>query len=152
MDEKPLRYPFAGTNFLEHLNVNDPLALVIRAHLYVESALIGQIESALLNKDAFDSASMPFPTKVKLALALGKLDADDVGFLTALNRLRVRFAHNLETQLTDQDELDLYNIFPESVRRAVDEHRKADDVMINRLRRDLTALIFKVALKRNESG
>jgi hypothetical protein len=71
--------------------VEDPLALVIRGHLYVEAALIKKIESALVNKKAFDIAGLRFPTKVQLAVALGRVDGADVGGFIELNRLRNKF-------------------------------------------------------------
>jgi hypothetical protein len=70
---------------------------VIRGHLYVESALIQQIESAIPNKDGFDTPGLLFILKVNLAVALARVDPADAGALKALNRLRVKFAHNLET-------------------------------------------------------
>jgi hypothetical protein len=49
---------------------------------YAESLLIHQIESVLVNKEALETARLTFGTKVKLAVALGKVDASDVGGLT----------------------------------------------------------------------
>ena len=43
---------------VEHLSTEDELALVIRAHLYVEAALVQLIESTLVNKQAIDVARL----------------------------------------------------------------------------------------------
>jgi hypothetical protein len=56
---------------MSHLTAEDPLALVIRGHLYFENALSKKIEDALADPTSFDSAKLQFPTKVRLAVALG---------------------------------------------------------------------------------
>jgi hypothetical protein len=136
---------FDFPTLITHLNAEDPLALVIRGHLYVEAALIKQIESALVNKNAFDTAALRFPTKVKLALALGKVDSADVGGFTALNDLRNKFAHNVEMTLTKQDELNLYNALSPSQRKTYDGPRKTELVLVRRLRFDIMGLIANAA-------
>jgi hypothetical protein len=126
---------------LEHLTAVDPLALVLRGHLYVEAALNKQIESALVNKEALADVRFDFPVKVKLAVALGKVDpSDDRGF-TALNALRVKFAHNVEKKLTEQDELNLYNVLSPSQRKIADVARKPEMTPLVRLRFDVMGLI-----------
>jgi len=71
--KKVVKRFFDFPTLIHHLNAEDPLALVIRGHLYVEAALIKQIESALVNKNAVDIAALRFPMKIKLAVALGRL-------------------------------------------------------------------------------
>lgn len=136
------KVPFDVPTWTAHLNTEDPLALVIRGHLYVEAALIQQIEAVLVNKKEFDSARLQFDTKVRLAVALGKVEAADVGAFTALNRLRVQFAHNIETKLTDQDELNLYNSLSQRQRGIVDSLRKPEMLFLARLRLDIVGLIL----------
>lgn len=127
---------------MAHLNAEDPLALVLRGHLYVEATLIKQIESALVNKEALADARFSFPAKVKLAVALGKVDPpDDRGF-TALNALRNDFAHNVEMKLTEQNELKLYNALSPSQRKIIEGPRKAEMMFLGRLRFDIIGLIF----------
>ena len=134
--------PFEIPTLAEHLNSNDHLALIIRAHLYVEAILIRHIETVVVNKQEFDSAKLQFAAKLKLAVALGKVDQADSGALKTLNKLRNDFAHDLTTQLQEQDELDLYNTFSKR-QRTFAEHlgRTPQMVYIGRLRADLMALI-----------
>jgi hypothetical protein len=65
----PIKVPFGGPTWTAHLNTEDPLALVIRGHLYVEAALIQQIEAAIPNKERLDAATLPFTLKVRFAVA-----------------------------------------------------------------------------------
>lgn len=142
MEVEMFQMPFDVPTLMAHLNTEDPLALVIRGHLYVESALIKQIESVLVNKQEFDSARLQFLTKVRLAVALGKVDRADVGAFAALNRLRSQFAHNVDTKLTDQDELDLYNTLSQRQRDRVDSLRKPGMAFLARLRLDVLGIIL----------
>jgi len=118
--KKVVKGIFDFPTLITHLNAEDPLALVMRGHLYIEATLIRQIESALVNKKAFATAQFPFPAKVSLAVALGKVDIADAGGFTALNTLRVKFAHNVEMKLTEQDELNLYNALSPSQRKIIE--------------------------------
>lgn len=129
----------------DQLNAEDPLAIVLRAHLYVEAALIRKIEDAFVNTEKFDVARLRFPEKVGLAVALGKIDAADIGGLKALNSLRVRFAHRLETQLAERDELELYNALSPNHRTIVDGLRTDQLPLIGKLRCDLIGLIVASA-------
>lgn len=133
--------PFDVPTLTQHLNSKDPLALVIRAHLYVEAVLIRHIEAALVNKGQFDSASLTFPRKVKLAAAMGKVSNADVSALLALNSLRNRFAHKLDTHLQDQDEHALYSTLSKQQRLFVDGLRTPQMDYMGRLRSDLVGLI-----------
>jgi hypothetical protein len=142
MQVEMLKVPFDVPTLMAHLNTEDPLALVIRGHLYVESALIKKIEDVLVNKQEFDSARLQFGAKVKLAVALGKVDRTDVGAFTALNRLRSQFAHDVDTKLTGQDELDLYNTLSPRQRVHVDPLRKQGMPFLSRLRLDVLGIIL----------
>jgi hypothetical protein len=144
--KKAVKRFFDFPTLINHLNVEDPLALVIRGHLYVEAALNKQVESALVNKKAIDDiAELPFPTKVKLAVALGKVDSADARGFTALNALRNKFGHNVEMTLTKQDELDLHNVLSSSQRKTYDGPRKTELLLVRRLRFDIMGLIANAA-------
>jgi hypothetical protein len=135
--------PFDIHTLFEHLNSKDHLALIIRAHLYVESILIRQIEAALAKKERFDCAKLTFPNEVNLAVAMGRVDEADRTALIELNRLRNKFAHNLGTTLDEEDEAKLYNSFSKRQKTFVDELRDTDGLAhIGRLRCDLAGLII----------
>jgi hypothetical protein len=139
--KKAVKGVFDFPTLITHLNAGDQLALVMRGHRYVEAALIKQIESALVNRQAFAVARLNFTTKISLAVALGKIDPADVGGFTALNALRVKFAHDVETTLTKQDELNLYNALSPSQRKIIEGPREAEMMLLGRLRFDIIGLI-----------
>jgi|SRR5580692_5869838 hypothetical protein len=118
--------PFDIPTLVSYLNANDQLALVIRARLYVEAVLIRQIEAVLVNREQFDSAALSFSTKVKLAASIGKLESADIPALMVLNKLRNRFAHNLNMRLNRQDQLDLHNVLSKRQRKFVDAFELPD--------------------------
>ena len=60
---------------------------------------------------------------MRFAVAFGRVDPGHIGALAALDRLRVKFAHNLATKLNDQDELDVYNALAPKQREFVDSMR-----------------------------
>ncbi len=91
--------------FLEHINAEDPLGIVIRGLIYIESALIKLLEEGVRKPNAIDFAKdLNFPTKVDLAVALGMLKDDEKAVLLNLNRLRNKLAHNVEVQVGRDDE------------------------------------------------
>jgi hypothetical protein len=90
--------------WLDDIFADDPLGAVVRGHLYVESLLITLIEEALLNPEAIDLARLNFPLKMDLAVALGLVNPDDAPAFLFLNRLRNRFAHNVEATVSSEDE------------------------------------------------
>jgi hypothetical protein len=134
--------PFDLPVLIGHLNTTDPLALVIRAHLYVEAILIRHIETVVVNREQFDSARLPFRTKIELAVAIGRVDPADVGALNVLNSLRNKFAHKLDTLLQEQDESKLHNALSERQRRFVNASRTLPLDYMGRLRCDLVGIII----------
>jgi len=104
--------------------------------------LIRYLETVVVNREQFDSAGLPFRTKIKLAVAIGRVDPADVGALNVLNSLRNKFAHKLDTLLQEQDESKLYNALSERQRRFVNASRTPQLGYMGRLRCDLVGLII----------
>lgn len=148
--EPVFQVSFDVPTLVKHLSAEDPLGLVIRAHIYVESALIRLIETALIKRDALDVTRWRFPLKVRLAVALGRIDPSDRPAYDALNRLRNRFAHDLHTELCDQDERDLYNTLSDKQRQIADNQRKPEMPFMGRLRCDLIGLILQMETAANK--
>lgn len=88
-----------------HLDAGSGLSAVLRAHLWVESMLIGLIEVSLANPSALDLDRMTFAQKLRLAEASGGLQPEVVPWVRALNRLRNNLAHKLDEDASD-DALD----------------------------------------------
>jgi len=143
---------FDVPNFAKHLSAQDPVALVMRAHLYAEAALIRLIESTFVRKEAFDTVTrLQFLSKVDLAIALGKVDPRGRGGYAALNKLRNRFAHDLNTQLVEKDELDFYNALSDKQREFANASRKPKLPLMGRLRCDLVGLIMHLEAMANKA-
>src|ERR1700676_1817672 len=99
------------------LSKEDPLGVVIRGHLFVESQLIQLLEEALPDPGAIDLSRLNFPTKVDLAVAL-KLFSElrKRGYL-ALNKLRNHLAHNIDVELRESDERRLLQALTEEQKK-----------------------------------
>ncbi|MBS4204024.1 hypothetical protein [Lederbergia citrea] len=100
-------------SLIKHVNADDPLQIVIRCHLIVESKLIKLIELSLENKNELDVEKLNFPTKVNLAFALGCIEEKYLKpVLLNINSLRNKFAHNIKYELSENDVMKLYNKNP----------------------------------------
>jgi hypothetical protein len=76
---------------------------VLRAHLFVEHFVTKFIETANPRLGSLDEARLTYLQKVHLACSSGGLNQELRPGLIQLNRLRNRFAHQLEYQLTSDD-------------------------------------------------
>ena len=110
-----------GAQFLADTFVEDKLAAVIRAHIYIESTLNLIIEEYLVEPSALDLDRLNFSTKVDLLLALGALHHGLKQPLQMVNRFRNRFAHNINAQLTELDARQFFNSFPKPSRDSIQE-------------------------------
>jgi hypothetical protein len=76
---------------------------------------------------------------------LGAVHATDVAGINGLNKLRNKFAHNVETKLTKQDEENLYNALSPGQRKMIKGPRTAETAFLRRLRFDIIGLIASAA-------
>lgn len=142
--DMPPRVRFDVPTLTHHLNAEDPMTLILRSHLYVETILLERIEAALADRNVLDVARLSFSLKASLAVALGKIDAADAQAFTVLNKLRNKFAHDLATQLNDQNEQDLHKALSPERRGIVELMRAGRQLpLLGRLRCDLIALIIE---------
>lgn len=77
------------------LSSDDPLELLIRGHLWIESALATLISRSMSRPAVLDKAGLSFSQKVSLAEAMGLIRQDVAFAMRQINRLRNRSAHNL---------------------------------------------------------
>lgn len=89
--------------FIAKIFADDSLTMVVKAHLYIESALSKLIETYLENPKALDLGRMPFSQKVQLGISLGLIQGGERKALVDLNRIRNRFVHDLEAELDEDD-------------------------------------------------
>jgi hypothetical protein len=93
--------------------------LVVRSHLYIEAVLTQLIEERLEEPYALDLERLNFNTKLNLAVALGAVQKSEKPALVLLNRLRNRFAHKLNAQITKQDARQFLNSFASEQRKEI---------------------------------
>ena len=93
--------------FISKIFADDPLTMVVKAHLYIESALLALLKAYLEKPEILETDRLTFPSKVQLGIALGLIEPQLEEVLIKLNRLRNRFVHNLEARLGKHDAFDL---------------------------------------------
>jgi hypothetical protein len=81
----------------------DPLIILVTAHLHLESLIIGFIDHALMKPKALDVARLSFPMKVDLAIALGSFPEHVKSAALTINRIRNRFAHEIDATIGAED-------------------------------------------------
>ncbi|MFG1317684.1 hypothetical protein [Xanthobacter autotrophicus] len=79
----------------------DPLGVVIRAHIYIEHQVIEFIRARMSPPEALDALELDYAGRVKLALALG-LPAEFKAALSFIGTLRNQFAHRLDAKIDKQ--------------------------------------------------
>jgi hypothetical protein len=89
--------------FLSEVWNEDTLSVLMRTHLRTESKLIRLLEQCLPNPKALDIDRMRFSNKVEFVSALNLITEHATRALKMLNKLRNRFAHNLEAEIKQAD-------------------------------------------------
>ncbi len=110
---------------IEALTKEDPLGVLIRGHLYVESRLMQVISFSLRDPGAIDLTRLQFPIKLDLAVAMGLLTENDKRGYARLNALRNQVAHRFNSEISETDERSLYNALNREQKKAGDVHREA---------------------------
>jgi hypothetical protein len=93
--------------FLQALDGEDDLGMVIRAHIHVEHELREFIVAVAAQPAELKLSEYDYASTLKLALALGLKPSLKAG-LTSLGTLRNKFAHRLEMKLTEQEASQMY--------------------------------------------
>lgn len=109
------------SEFLKH---RSPFETIIRGHLYVQSALINLVRTALDKPDAINLARIDFSSLVQWAVALGLIERQAGPGFHKLNSFRNRFAHNLYAGYSLQDAIDLFNALGRRHRAMVGDNQQ----------------------------
>ena len=111
--------------FLESLQGEDELGVVLRSHIHIDATLI-EFLSVFADTKALDKMNLEFSQRVHLAVALG-LREEHAKSLLAVGKLRNDFAHQLNTSLTESRIRNLYAALCTSEKTAVQEaYRKTE--------------------------
>jgi hypothetical protein len=112
----------------------DTLALVIRAHLYVEHILLQMLTESFVVSTTLDLRRLTFPMKVDLCVALGLLGTDWRGVIGKLNEVRNQAAHRLGVQLGDDQRHELWSLLPTELKtELLSDTGNADAVPLERI-------------------
>lgn len=133
---------FDVPTFKEHLDTDDSLQLIIRAHLYVENILIEFITLSFDRPEVMDLDRLSFPVKIQLAAAMGALPEFYIGPFNHLNNLRNKVAHNLDYGITDEHKSNFFATLPRHIKEAILSDGKLDGS-----KRSLDDLAFKKVLR-----
>jgi hypothetical protein len=79
--------------FRQAADAVDPLVMVIRGHLFIDSVLNSAISEGLFEPHEIEIERFSFPLKLDLAIALGVLRKESRPIFLKLNRLRNEYAH-----------------------------------------------------------
>ena len=94
----------------EELNCTENVMLVVvRGHLYCESALAEVLRKHLQRPEEIQIDRLEFQAKVNLCSALGALALELKPGLTQLGKLRNKYVHQLDYKATENDQTDLVN-------------------------------------------
>ena len=104
--------------FIDALNSEDDLGMVVRAHIHIEHELREFVTSAAPRPDQVKE--MNFDGTIRLALVLG-LDATLKPPLNAIGNLRNKFSHRLGMKLGSQEVNDLFATLSPQQKKMVQE-------------------------------
>jgi hypothetical protein len=139
--------------FLTHINVDAPLEIVLRGHLWVESSLIRLIEEVLPRSEAIDLARFSFPQKLSLGVALGLVRAEYTSAYLKLNTLRNRVAHDLFSAITKAEQDELLQALGPTLRHVsgVDAEQHENDPFPDPLRAAIATLFIELEAVRDSA-
>ncbi|MDQ0887897.1 hypothetical protein QFZ81_002985 [Paenibacillus sp. V4I9] len=124
-------------HFLELYTTDDIFTMIIRGHLYIEASIVKLINMNLPKSEYLNVSRLDYQLKVNLGCAMGVIPSNLEPSLKQLGKLRNKYAHDLNYQLTEQDQNDITNTiksnlgepadylfafskqFPDGVRRSI---------------------------------
>lgn len=96
--------------FRELFTETKPFNIILRGHLYCESAIERLIKCRAESTERLDIERAKFSSKLRIAAAFAAIPLDLFSVLDKLASYRNSFAHNLEYSFEKKDQTDLANI------------------------------------------
>ena len=106
------------TKFIQDLQREDDVGLVLLGHIHIEHQLIELISEVLPYPERCDWQKINYSTKVNLAHSCG-LPERLRDSLNKIGKLRNDFAHNLDASISKDGVLALYNGLPDLNQKAL---------------------------------
>ena len=118
-------YCFDYDKFRSYLNNSDPMVLVLRCHIYIEYVIVRMIEAYIPFPQHLKIDRLNFINKVNLAKSFGLHEEMYFKSCLEINRVRNKFAHEIEYQVSKEDVAKIYNSMPDFLSEFA--QKKADD-------------------------
>ena len=126
--------------FLEAVNADDPLRIVVQTHQYLETTLCALLSAKLSEPHAIELRRLGFPLKVDLAIALGTLHPDSRPAWLKINSVRNAFAHDASAKWDNHLAQDAFNTLSTRHRKSLDRAFKDYSNPLDVLRGIMAAL------------
>lgn len=101
--------------FAELNSTENVMLVVVRGHLYCESALAELLAKNLKHPDELSIDRLEFQAKVNLCSAMGLFNLSLKPGLTQLGKLRNKYVHQLDYEATESDLADLVNALKSTI-------------------------------------
>lgn len=126
--------------FRELFNEKKPFNIIIRGHLYCESAIERLIQCQADNIDKLEFDKITFFNKLRIATCFAAIPPDLFSVLDRLTYYRNQFAHNLSYTFEEKDQVDLANtlkgeIEEDHLKKALCAYINGDKAFPGQLRR-----------------
>jgi len=89
--------------FVQEANSENTLYAILRGHLYIEREIVKLLNLKLENPKQILNNNFGFANKIRLAAALGFIEADSMEAYIAFNTVRNKYAHQLNYELNEKD-------------------------------------------------
>lgn len=138
--------PEERAQFVDHLETGTPLEILLRGHLWIESALIRLLNDAVCEPSQLASARLTFAQRLRIVLALGLVPSPEGEALNFVNRMRNQAAHRLDATIGPSEEAALVAALGPVTRFAagVDRPEHQNEPFPHRLRHSLAALFVGI--------
>ncbi|MFC0559691.1 hypothetical protein [Halalkalibacter alkalisediminis] len=116
--------------FIDDLNDGSVLAIILRAHLYIESKLLRLLELSFKRPKELDLNKMNFSMKVKLLAAMDVLTIFERESINNLNKIRNKLAHDLNYEVSQDDIEDLLKFEHVTRKQLISTLGSNDDLLL----------------------
>ncbi|OMD95047.1 hypothetical protein NST58_20465 [Paenibacillus sp. FSL R10-2796] len=96
------KYEIQYEKFISETSAENYFQIILRAHLYIEHELQSMVNGNIKYPELLGNR-LTFSDKMRLVFAIGLWPIEDMDLISKINKLRNKFAHNREFQLSVDD-------------------------------------------------
>jgi hypothetical protein len=134
--------------FHRHMQSDDPLGMVLRAHLFIEREITIILRHLLPEPSQVDWDRWRYATRVDLVAALEVFDRHMIQAYRSVGRLRNKVAHNLDQEIDEAKQAEFLNTLDAEFREAVIAGTEGEPFP-EPLRLALTMIVMQLAAHRH---